>query len=144
MMGGITEFDKSLIKLKENNFDLTELNPLELETLLKYSPEIIKAISKIGELGLKSQEKVFKTIDKAIDIFAEQLNDPNLSDEARDKINERIERMVDKSIQKDSEFKKWMFASVWAGVGGVALVLAGKNPEMRKAALKLLTKGKPI
>lgn len=144
MMGGITEFDKSLIKLKENNFDLTELNPLELETLLKYSPEIIKAISKIGDLGLKSQEKVFKTIDKAIDIFAEQLNDPNLSDEARDKINERIERMVDKSIQKDSEFKKWMFASVWAGVGGVALVLAGKNPEMRKAALKLLTKGKPI
>lgn len=144
MMHEVTGFDKSLIKLKENNFDLTELNPLELEILLKYSPEIIKAISKIGELGLKSQEKVFKTIDKAIDIFAEQLNDPNLSEEARDKINERIERMIDKSIQKDSEFKKWMFASVWAGVGGVALVLAGKNPEMRKAAVKLLTKDKSI
>ena len=97
----------------------------------------------MGELGLKSQEKVYSTIDKAIEIFSEQLKDPSLSEEARDKLNDRIERMVDKSFQKDSEFKRWMVASVWVGVGGAAFALA-KNPEMRKSALKLLTKGKPI
>ena len=136
--------DKTLIKLKENNYDLTELTSTELETLLKYSPEIIKAINNMGEVGSKSQEKVYSTIDKAIEIFSDQLKDPSLSEEARDKLNDRIERMVEKSYQKDSEFKKWMVASVWVGVGGAALTLAGKNPEMRKAALKLLTKGKPI
>ncbi|MDW7614822.1 hypothetical protein SC499_08775 [Peribacillus simplex] len=50
--------------------------------------------------------------------------------------------MVEKAYQKDSEFKRWIFAPLWLGVGGAALAL--KNPEMRKAALKLLTKGKPI
>lgn len=138
------EIDKTLIKLKENNYDLTELTSTELETLLRYSPEIIKAINNMGEVGSKSQEKVYSTIDKAIEIFSDQLKDPSLSEEARDKLNERIERMVEKSYQKDSEFKRWMVASVWVGVGGAALALAGKNPEMRKAALKLLTKGKPI
>ncbi|SDQ81080.1 hypothetical protein [Virgibacillus salinus] len=138
------EIDKPLIKLKENNYDLTELTSTELETLLKYFPEIIKAINNMGEVGSKSQEKVYSTIDKAIEIFSEQLKDPSLSEEARDKLNDRIERMVEKSYQKDSEFKRWMVASVWVGVGGATLALAGKNPEMRKAALKLLTKGKPI
>ncbi|MBU8791363.1 hypothetical protein [Oceanobacillus caeni] len=135
--------DETLIKLKENNYDLSELTSTELETLLKYSPEIIKAINNMGEVGSKSQEKVYSTIDKAIEIFSEQLKDPNLSEEARDKLNDRIERMVEKSYQKDSEFKRWMVASVWVGVGGTALALAGKNPEIRKSALKLLTKGKP-
>nr|WP_144925597.1 hypothetical protein [Paenibacillus bovis] len=135
--------DETLIKLKENNYDLSELTSTELETLLKYSPEIIKAINNMGEVGSKSQEKVYSTIDKAIEIFSEQLKDPNLSEEARDKLNDRIERMVEKSYQKDSEFKKWMVASVWVGVGGTALALAGKKPEIRKSALKLLTKGKP-
>ncbi|MDM5296368.1 hypothetical protein QUF81_25120 [Peribacillus simplex] len=48
--------------------------------------------------------------------------------------------MVEKAYQKDSEFKRWIFAPLWLGVGGAALAL--KNPEMRKAALKVLTKGK--
>ncbi len=142
-MSETVEIDKALTKLKENNYDLTDLTTTELEILLEYSPEIIKAINKMGELGLKSQEKVYSTIDKAIEIFSEQLKDPSLSEEARDKLNDRIERMVDKSFQKDSEFKRWMVASVWVGVGGAAFTLA-KNPEMRKSALKLLTKGKPI
>lgn len=137
------EIDKTLIKLKENNYDLTGLTSTELETLLKYSPEIIKAINNMGEVGSKSQEKVYSTIDKAIEIFSEQLKDLSLSEEARDKLNDRIERMVEKSYQKDSEFKRWMVASVWVGVGGAALAFA-KNPEMRKSALKLITKGKPI
>lgn len=137
------EVDKALIKLKEHNYDLNELTSAEYETLVENHPEIIKAITKMGELGSKSQEKVYSTIDKAIEIFSEQLTDPNLSEEARDKLNDRIERMVEKSYQKDSEFKKWMVASVWIGVGGAALALSGKNPEIRKSALKLLTKGKP-
>lgn len=37
-----------------------------------------------------------------------------------------------------------MVASVWVGVGGAALALAGKKPDLRKVALKILTKGKPI
>lgn len=140
-MSETVEIDKTLIKLKENNYDLTELTSEELEVLSKYSPEIIKAINNMGQLGLKSQEKVYGTIDKAIEIFSEQLTNPNLSEEARDKLNDRIERMVEKSFQKDSEFKRWMVASVWVGVGGATLALA-KNPEIRKSALKLLTKGK--
>ncbi|CDO04296.1 hypothetical protein BN988_02850 [Oceanobacillus picturae] len=137
------EIDENLIKLKENNYDLTELTSTELEILLKYSPEIIKAIINMGEVGSKSQEKVYSTIDKAIEIFSNQLKDSSLSEEARDKLNDRIERMVEKSYQKDTEFKRWMVASVWVGVGGAALTLA-KNPEMRKAALKLISKDKPI
>lgn len=95
------------------------------------------------KMGLKSQEKVYSTIDKALDIFADQLKDPSLSEEARDKLNDRIERMVEKSYQKDSEFKKWAFATVGiiaSGAAGVAL----KNPEIRKRTLELLTKGKSI
>ena len=138
------EVDKALVKVKENNYDLTKLSSTELEILLKYSPEIIDAITKMGEVSSKSQEKVYSTIDKAIEVFSEQLKDPNLSVEARDKLNDRIERMVEKSYQKDSEHKNWLVASVWVGVGGAALTLAGKNPEMRKAALKLISKGKPI
>ncbi|PYZ95995.1 hypothetical protein CR205_16610 [Alteribacter lacisalsi] len=133
--------EETIKKLKENNGDLTELTSKELEILLKYSPEVIKAIIKMGEVGSKSQDKVYSAIDNAIDTFSEQLKDPNLSEEARDKLNDRIERMVEKVYQKDSEFKKWMFASLWVGVGGAALAVAGKNPEVRKAALKLLNKG---
>ncbi|WP_233713289.1 hypothetical protein [Lederbergia citri] len=95
-------------------------------------------------MGLKSQEKVFSIIDRAIEIFSEQIKDPNLTQEARDNLNDRIERMVDKAIQTDSGFKKWMVGLVWVGVGGGALALAGTNPEVRKAALKLLNKSKPI
>lgn len=143
-MSEAVEVANALVKVKENNYDLTKLSSTELEILLKYSPRIIDAITKMGEVSSKSQEKVYSTIDKAIEIFSEQLKDPNLSQEARDKLNDRIERMVEKSYQKDSEHKKWLVASVWVGVGGAALTLAGKNPEMRKAALKLISKSKPI
>jgi len=47
--------------------------------------------------------------------------------------------MVDKSFQKDPEFKRWMGASIVAGVSCVALALA-KNPEMRKTLINLLAK----
>ncbi len=47
--------------------------------------------------------------------------------------------MVDKSFQKDSEFKRWMGASILARVIGAALALA-KNPEARKTLINLLTK----
>lgn len=51
--------------------------------------------------------------------------------------------MVEKAIGKDTEYKKWVIALVGAGVGGVALALGGKSPELRKIALNLITKGKP-
>lgn len=137
------ELDQTLIKLKENNYALSELTPAELVNLQKYAPPIFEAASKMGELGSKAQEKVYSTIDKAIEIFHEQLKDPNLSEEGREKLNDRIERMVEKSFEKDTEFKKWMVALVCVGVGGSALVLGGKNPVVRKAALNLITKGKP-
>ena len=95
------EIGKTLIKLKENNYDLTKLTSTERDYLQKISPEFIKAISNIGEVGSKAQEKVYDLINKAIDIFAEQLKDPNLSEEERNKINDRIVLMVEKSCEKD-------------------------------------------
>lgn len=143
-MSDHAELDNALIKLNKNNYALTDLTSAEIEKLQQYFPGILKAVSLMGELGLKSQEKVSSTIDKAIDIFAEQLKDSSLSEEERSKINDRIVLMVEKSCEKDSEFKKWMSTLVWLGIGGSALVLAGKNPEVRAAALKLLPKDRLI
>ncbi|SDZ59815.1 hypothetical protein SAMN05421736_12018 [Evansella caseinilytica] len=142
-MSEVVEIDKVLEKLNENNYDLNVLTPEELGNLQNNAPAIIDAISKLGKVGSEAQDKVYKTIDKAIEIFSEQLNDPSLSEEARDKLNDRIERMVDKAFQKDTEFKKLLLGMVYVGIGGGVLVLAGKNPEIRKSALNLLTKGKP-
>ena len=135
------ELEPTLVKLKENNFDLTELTPTELENLQMHAPAVFEAARKLGEMGAKAQERVYSIIEKAIDIYHEQLNDPNLSEEDRDKLNDRIERMVDKAFEKDSEHKSWVGTLVWAGVGGVALTLAA-NPGVRKVALNLLAKGK--
>lgn len=134
------EIGKTLIKLKENNYDLTKLTSTERDYLQKISPEFIKAISNIGEVGSKAQEKVYDLINKAIDIFAEQLKDPNLNKDERKDLNDRIEHMVQLGYKKDSEFKKWIFALLSGGVG-VAVPLVA-SPKLRKAALKLLTKGK--
>ncbi|WP_214890504.1 hypothetical protein [Exiguobacterium sp. s142] len=134
------ELVQSLEKLKDNNYELDGLTSMEYEMVLKNAPAIINAVSNMGAVGSKSQENVYNTIDKVIEIFSEQLKDKNLSDEARDKLNDRIERMVEKSFQKDSEFKRWMGASIAAGVGSVALL--AKNPEVRKTLVNLLTKNK--
>ncbi|TCI34104.1 hypothetical protein EVJ29_12840 [Exiguobacterium sp. SH4S7] len=134
------ELVQSLEKLKDNNYALDGLTSMEYEMVLKNAPAIINAVSNMGAVGSKSQENVYNTIDKVIEIFSEQLKNPNLSDEARDKLNDRIERMVEKSFQKDSEFKRWMGASIAAGVGSVALL--AKNPEVRKTLVNLLTKNK--
>ena len=139
-MSNHAELDDALIKLNKNNYDLTDLTSAEIEKLQQYFPAIVKAVGLMGELGVKSQEKVFSTIERAIDIFADQLKDPNLREEERNKINDRIVLMVEKSCEKDSEFKKWIFALLSGGVG-VAVPLVA-SPKLRKAALKLLTKGK--
>lgn len=104
-MSGKTESTKTLMKLKDTKYDLTEFTSEELENLQKYSPKIIEAVSALGEVSSKSQEKVYNIIDRVITIFADQLKDPNLSDKDRDKIFDRMERMVDKAVLKDSEFK---------------------------------------
>lgn len=131
------EIVQSVKQFTEN--ELSDFSFNQDETLLKHTPDVINAVSDMGEVGSKSQDKVYSTIDKAIDVFSEQLKDDNLTDETRDKLNDRIERMVDKSFQKDSEFKRWMGASIVAGVSGAALALA-KNPEARKTLINLLTK----
>lgn len=131
------EIVQSVKQFTEN--ELSDFSFNQDETLLKHTPEVINAVSNMGEVGSKSQDKVYSTIDKAIDVFSEQLKDDNLTDETRDKLNDRIERMVDKSFQKDSEFKRWMGASLVAGISGAALALA-KNPEARKTLINLLTK----
>ncbi|MFC4684679.1 hypothetical protein [Exiguobacterium sp. s149] len=131
------EIVQSVKQFTEN--ELSDFSFNQDETLLKHTPDVINAVSDMGEVGSKSQDKVYSTIDKAIDVFSEQLKDDNLTDETRDKLNDRIERMVDKSFQKDSEFKRWMGASIVAGVSGAALALA-KNPEVRKTLINLLTK----
>lgn len=143
-MSEVVETDKVLEKLHENNYDLNVLTPEELENLQNNAPAIIDAISKLGKVGSEAQDKVYKTIDKAIEIFSQQLSVPNLSEEARDKLNDRIERMVDKAFQKDTEFKKFLIGMAYVGIGGGVLVLAGKNPEIRQSALNLLSKGKTI
>ncbi len=141
-MSGKTESTKTLMKLKDTKYDLTEFTSEELENLQKYSPKIIEAVSALGEVSSKSQEKVYNIIDRVITIFADQLKDPNLSDKDRDKIFDRMERMVDKAVLKDSEFKKFIYATIFLGVGGLGTAAVIKNPVVRKAAVKLLTKGK--
>lgn len=131
------EIVQSVKQLTEN--ELNDFSFKQDEKLLKHTPDVINAVSNMGEVGSKSQDNVYSTIDKAIDVFSEQLKDDNLTEETRDKLNDRIERMVDKSFQKDSEFKRWMGASIVAGVSGAALALA-KNPEARKTLINLLTK----
>ncbi|TCI59357.1 hypothetical protein [Exiguobacterium sp. SH0S2] len=132
--GEIVQSEKQLTENELSDFPFKQD-----EALLKHTPDVINAVSNMGEVGSKSQDKVYSTIDKAIDVFSEQLKDDNLTEETRDKLNDRIERMVDKSFQKDSEFKRWMGASIVAGVSGAALALA-KNPEARKTLINLLTK----
>ena len=141
-MSGKTESTKTLMKLKDTKYDLTEFTSEELENLQKYSPKIIEAVSALGEVSSKSQEKVYNIIDRVITIFADQLKDPNLSDKDRDKIFDRMERMVDKAVLKDSEFKKFIYATIFLGVGGLGTAAVIKNPVVRKAAVMLLTKGK--
>lgn len=104
----------------------------------------MNSVNRISQLGEKSQEKVYHMINQAIETFSDQLKNPNLSPEERDKLNDRIEDMVEKAIKKDTEFKRWTGTLVWLGIGGTALLLAGKNPEMREAALKILGKGESI
>jgi len=137
--------DKSLIKPKVKRYDLAELTSTSIEDLQKYYPKIIEAVSKIGEVVSKSQDKVYISIDKAIEIFSDQLKDPNLSEEAKDKLNNHIKDMVEKADQKDSEFKKIMVGLVLLGVGGIGVggaALALKGPELRRATLNLITKVK--
>lgn len=143
-MSDSLDFEKTLVKLNKNNYDVTELTEQELEELQKYVPGIMNSVNRISQLGEKSQEKVYHMINQAIETFSDQLKNPNLSPEERDKLNDRIENMVEKAIKKDTEFKKWTGTLVWLGIGGTALLLAGKNPEMREAALKMLGKGESI
>lgn len=83
------EIVQSVKQFTEN--ELSDFSFNQDETLLKHTPEVINAVSNMGEVGSKSQDKVYSTIDKAIDVFSEQLKDDNLTDETRDKLNDRIE-----------------------------------------------------
>ena len=70
-MSGKTESTKTLMKLKDTKYDLTEFTSEELENLQKYSPKIIEAVSALGEVSSKSQEKVYNIVDGVITIVAD-------------------------------------------------------------------------
>jgi transcriptional accessory protein Tex/SPT6 len=129
-MSEITAIENTFTKLKNNKYDISKLTPEEYEMLLKYAPSLLEASTKFVQEGSKAQEKVFSAIDKAMDIFAEQLKDPNLTSEEREKLNDRIERMVEQSLKKDTEFKWWMLCIASAAVGGAGLYLKAKNPNI--------------
>jgi hypothetical protein len=131
-----------LLKLKDNKYDVSTLTPEELENIQRYAPALLEACNKFVQEGVKAQEKVYSIINQAIEIFEEQLKAPNLSPEERDKLNDRIERMVEKAIKKDTELKNLIMYSVLAGVGGAALFFAGKNQTVRNAALNYLKNGR--
>jgi hypothetical protein len=61
-------------------------------------------------------------------IFLQTKKNPNSTPEEREKLNDRIERMVEQSLKKDTEFKQWMGYIACAAVGGAGLFLAAKNP----------------
>lgn len=129
-MSEINAIEDSFTKLQNNRYDITKLTAEELEILQKYVPSLLEASTKLIQEGSKVQEKVFSIIDKAIDSFADQLKNPNLTPEEREKLNDRIERMVEHSLKKDTEFKQWMGYIAVAAVGGAGLFLASKNPNL--------------
>ncbi len=95
--GEIVQSAKQLIG---DEHEMNDIPFQQYEMILKHTPDVINAVSNMGGVGSKSQDKVYNTIDRAIDVFSEQLKEDNLSDETRDKLNDRIERMVDKSFDE--------------------------------------------
>jgi uncharacterized coiled-coil DUF342 family protein len=135
-MSEINAIENSFTKLKNNQYDTTKLTPEELEILQKYVPALVVACTQLIQEGSKVQEKVFNTIDKAIDIFADQIKNPNSTPEERDKLNDRIERMVERSMKKDTEYKQWMgnlvCGVVGLAVGGGGLFWAAKTLTQKR------------
>jgi len=86
---------KFFYKASNNQYDIAKLTAEELEVLQKYAHSLLEASTKLIQEGSKVQEKVFSTIDKAIDSFADQLKNTNLTPEERVELSDRIERMVE-------------------------------------------------
>ncbi|WP_088087370.1 hypothetical protein [Bacillus sp. OV166] len=129
-MSEINAIENSFTKLQNNQYDMKKLTAEELEILQKSAPALLEASTKFIQEGSKVQEKVFSIIDKAMDTYADQLKNPNLIPEERENLNDRIERMVELSLKKDTESKQWMFYIACAAVGGVGLFLKAKNPNL--------------
>ncbi|RST76171.1 hypothetical protein D4T97_005145 [Siminovitchia acidinfaciens] len=96
----------------------------------KSAPALLEAATKFIQEGSKVQEKVLSIIDKAMDTYADQLKNQNLTPEERENLNDRIERMVELSLKKDTEYKQWMGYIVVATVGGVGLFWKAKNSNL--------------
>lgn len=118
-MSEINAIENSFTKLQDNQYDATKLTVEEREILQKYFPTLLEVSTKLIQAGSKIQEKVFNTIDKAIDIYGDQLKNPNLTPEERKSLNDQIERMVEKSLKKDTEYKQWMCYIVLAAASGL-------------------------
>jgi len=69
------EIVQSVKQLMENGNDFNDIPVKQYETLLKHTPDVINAVGNMGGVGSKSQDKVYSTIDKAIDVFSKQLKD---------------------------------------------------------------------
>ncbi|MDE5414305.1 hypothetical protein [Alkalihalobacterium chitinilyticum] len=124
--------ENSFTKLKNNQYDTKALTSEEREILQEFAPALLEAATKFIQEGRKVQKKVLSIIDKAMDTYADQLKNPNLTPEERENLNDRIERMVELSLKKDTEYKQWMGYIVVAAVGGVGLFWKAKNSNLLK------------
>lgn len=139
----MTKKDKEKIPAISEINSLYKLPLSVINDLQKNYPKILESVSNVGHLGSKSQDSVYATIDKAMEIFNKQLEDPNLSEESRNSINESINNLVNRADNKDTEFKKWMFSLVIVGVGGLGLsglALTEKGSELGKTLLNSFNK----
>ena len=137
-MSESSTFEDSLMKLQENKYNLEALTPEERESIRENAPVIFGACIQLMQESAKVQEKVMSTIDKVIGIFHEELKRPDISEETRNNLYDRIERQVDKSLQHSFEWKKFVLYFTVAVGGGVGLYFGGKNPAVRKAAISTL------
>lgn len=83
-MSEINAIENSFTKLKNNQYDMKKLTAEELEILQKSAPALLEASTKFIQEGSKVQEKVFSIIDKAMDTYADQFKNPNLTPEERE------------------------------------------------------------
>lgn len=142
------EVNEIIEVLKENKYDPTTLSPEQLTILKEAAPAILDMVTKLSSSNTQSQARVYDTINNAMNMYYSQLDNPNLSDEARKDLNDRIERQTNKAIEKDSEHKNWLSKNVVAAMsivaGGTLMALKNeKVQELAKDAIQsVLKKGK--
>lgn len=118
-MSDITTLGNAITKFKNNQYDKTILTAEDFEILQEYAPALLGLCTKLVQEGSKVQERVFNILDKVTDSFADQLKNPNLTPEERKELNAQMERMADRAMKKDTEYKQWVYGGLTVAVGAV-------------------------